>query len=190
MIYRLKGKVWEVSERHLTVEVNGLGYGLGVPDFIATKYSEGDDISLYTYLHVREEAMDLYGFETRAERATFLLLLSVSGVGPKVALNILSHLPLAEIEQALVQAKPEYFQQISGVGRKLAERLIVELKGKIVTLPGDDLVILGESELAALQQLGYTAREAKEALRQLPTELNGASLETRLRAALRLLSKV
>lgn len=190
MIQHLTGKVLEIAERHLVIDVSGVGYGVAVPDYIAGKFSEGDSISLYTYLHVREENLDLYGFEKSAERATFLLLLSVSGVGPKVALNILSGLPIADIEQALVQGRAEIFQQVTGVGRKLAERLVVELKGKIVALPGADYVVLGESELAALQQLGYTIKEAKEALRALPAALNGAPLEERLRASLRLLSKV
>src|SRR3989344_2244422 len=99
MINRLTGKVLEIAERHLVIDVAGVGYGVAVPDYIAGKFSEGDNISLYTYLHVREENLDLYGFEKSAERATFLLLLSVSGVGPKVALNILSNLPIVDIEQ-------------------------------------------------------------------------------------------
>ena len=187
MIARLTGIPVARTADGLVLDVSGVGYLLRATDRAYQKAREGREVTLDTYLHVREDVLQLYGFAEPAERELFEQLLSVSGVGPKVALLIVSGSTPAELRRSIVLGDTARFLAIPGVGKKTAERLIVDLKGKItrggperepIDLPIDD------EAAAALQALGYTAAEALAALRPgLPA--GSATTEERVTAALR-----
>jgi Holliday junction DNA helicase RuvA len=149
----------------------------------------GDSASLHTHLHVREEALILFGFESPAQRALFELLMGVSGIGPKVALAVVSSAPPGELRRAIVLEDPARFQAIPGIGKKTAERIVLELKEKLGT---DDVVALpslpgapSSSHIVArdaLVELGYSVVEAETALARVDPEL---APEERVREALR-----
>jgi len=151
----------------------------------------GEEVALHTYLHVREDSLQLFGFRSVRERAFFHWLIAVSGVGPKVALAVLSGYPVEELELAVARDDAKKFESIPGIGRKLAQRLIVELKDRVGGLPpagageaGGSGAPLGDAFIparSALQNLGLSLREAEEALRGAP---EGASLENLVKYAL------
>jgi len=149
----------------------------------------GQDAELYTYLKVSEQAHDLYGFATKDEKAFFELLLSVKGVGPKGALNILSLGSIANIQDAIARADIGYLTQVSGLGKKTAERMCVELKSKVgkvskAGVPGSDSGVLGDV-VEGLAAMGYTKEEAREAVQHL--DATNKKAEALLREALSLL---
>ncbi|HOL21836.1 MAG TPA: Holliday junction branch migration protein RuvA [bacterium] len=171
MIYYIQGKLVFKSPTRVVVENNGIGYTVNVS--LETSHSigeEGDDVRLFTYQLVREEEVQLYGFATEKERDAFLMLLSVPGVGPKVALRILSGLTTEELYQAILSEDTATFTEVPGVGKKTGERLIVELKQKIEKLP----VLPGKEEkmereifsgaVEALIVLGYKRKDAVNAV--------------------------
>jgi len=132
MIVRLTGTVLEKNKNSLVIETaSGIGYEVMVIAAEISKYEPGEEITLFTYLKVTENAQELYGFASGAERCFFVLLLSVSGVGPKTAMNILALGSIQEIEAAIARADVQYLIAVQGMGKKMAERLVVELKGKV-----------------------------------------------------------
>ncbi len=190
MIASVRGKLLLVDGERAVVEVGGLGLEvLASGRTLATlSGSLGKEVSLHTYLHVREDALQLFGFKAVDERAFFLWLIAVSGVGPKVALAVLSGYPVADLELAVARDDVKKFESIPGIGKKLAQRLVVELKDKVGALPsvsGDG----GRPPAAgaflearsALQNLGLSLREAEEALRGAP---DGAPVEELVKFAL------
>lgn len=192
MIARLRGRVAEADGDRIVVDVGGVGFDVGVPGRLAARLSgrTGEEIALFTHLHVREDVLQLYGFESRRERSFFRLLIGVSGVGPKVALAILSGYPVEDLELAVFHADAKRFESIPGIGKKLAQRLIVELKDRIV--PAGDVAVAGPSGPAsgaalvaarsALVNLGLTVQAADEALKGAPAE---GSVEDLVKHALR-----
>ena len=167
---------------HVVVEVNGVGYKVFVP-----RHPARDEVVLHTHHVVREDGQFLYGFESRDELALFEMLISVSGVGPKAAIAILSVARPAEIASAIASGDAGALARAPGVGKKTAERLIVDLKGKIAKIGSDAAPALapaGDDAHAALVALGYTAAEAATALRNAPSK-DRASTEERVSAALR-----
>jgi Holliday junction DNA helicase RuvA len=176
------------------IAVGGLGLELlaAGPTLSALSRQVGEEVQLHTYLHVREDALQLFGFRSARERAFFLALIGVSGVGPKVALAVLSGYPVAELETAVALDDVKKFESIPGIGKRLAQRLVIELKDKVGELPGAapgeavqgtagagaDAVLQARS---ALQNLGLTLREAEEALKGAP---EGADLQELLKHAL------
>jgi holliday junction DNA helicase RuvA len=173
------------------IEVGGLGIEVLASSRTLGSLSphRGEEVSLHTYLNVREDALQLFGFRDPGERTFFLWLTAVSGVGPKVALAVLSGYPVAELELAVARDDVKKFESISGIGKKLAARLVVELKDKVGELPP---VSAGEAggpkpvghfieARSALQNLGLSLREAEEALRGAPED---ASLEELVKYAL------
>ena len=199
MITFLRGKLTEALPTQISVDVNGVGYELLIPlssfDKLPTR---GGDITILTHLSIREDAHVLYGFMSAAERDMFRLLVNaVSGIGPKTALNILSGISIAALRSAVATGDVKSLSQISGVGKKTAERIVVELKdkvGKAVALePGTGVrgaVSADEQKLndavAALTALGFKPVDAHEAVRGAQALLGAeASVEQLVRAALK-----
>ena len=133
MIVSLRGVVADADADRVVIEAGGLGYGVLVPGRLASALSRrvGDEVFVHTYLHVRDDALQLFGFESARERRFFVTLIGVSGVGPKVALAILSAYSVADLETAVVRGDDKRFESIPGIGRKLAQRLVIELKDKV-----------------------------------------------------------
>lgn len=192
MIGRLSGILLEKNPPQLLLDVQGVGYEVDVP--MSTYYNlpaNGERITLYTHLVVREDAHLLYGFGTEGERRAFRQLIKVTGIGAKIALAVLSGLSVAELAQAVTLQETGRLTRVPGIGKKTAERLMLELKDKL----GADLTqAVGASRAApntsdimnALLALGYSEREAAAAVRQLP---EGVAVADGIKQALKLLAK-
>jgi Holliday junction DNA helicase RuvA len=176
MIGRLSGLLAEKSPPQVLLDVHGVGYELSVP--MSTFYNLpalGQVVVLLTHFVVREDAQLLFGFLTQAERATFQELVKISGVGPRTALSILSGLSVSELAQAVTQQDGGRLVKVPGIGKKTAERLLLELKGKL----GPDLAAPSSLALSAAQgditqallALGYSDKEAQAALKALPLDV-------------------
>jgi len=183
VIAAVRGTVIARGADHVVVETNGVGYKVHVP-----RQPTRDEVLLHTHHTVREDDQSLYGFESRDELALFEMLISVSGVGPKAGLAILSVARPAEIAGAIASGDAAALARAPGVGKKTAERLIVDLKGKIGRVAGLPVtagaLTVEDDAQAALVALGYTPSEAATALRAAPSK-GGATTEERLAAALR-----
>ncbi len=182
MIALIRGEVVARGTDHVVVDVRGVGYKVFVP-----RHPDAETVALHTHQVVREDAQQLYGFETREELALFELLIGVSGVGPKAAMSILGIATPAQVASAIASGDAVALARAPGVGKKTAERLIVDLRGKVVR--GGDLrmptgAVVDDEAAAALQALGYTAAEAATALRSV-APADSASTEERVTAALR-----
>lgn len=190
MISHLIGRVIDKDQRSVILSVGNVGYKVAmVPDALQ-KIAVGSDATLWTYLAVREDALDLYGFSSKSELDFFKLLISISGIGPKTALGILSATTVQTIRRAVKTDDTSYLTKISGIGRKLAEKLVHELKDKLDadTDSEDSPEMKDESDvLEALKSLGYQEREIRETLKKLPTTAIGAS--DRIKGALKVLGK-
>lgn len=177
MIGRLSGRLAAKSPPQVLLDVNGVGYELDVP--MSTFYNLpalGEPAQLLTHLVVREDAHLLYGFLTEAERATFRELVKISGVGPRTALAILSGLSVAELAAAVSRQDGARLVKVPGIGKKTAERLLLELKGKLgadLPLPaGATALSDAQADITqALQALGYNEREAQAAIKALPAAI-------------------
>lgn len=183
MIATIRGPVLAVDGERVIVEVGGLGFEVMAagPTLAPLSRRVGEEVSLHTYLHVREDALQLFGFRSARERSFFRALIGVSGVGPKVALAVLSGYPVEELESAIALDDVKKFESIPGIGKRLAQRLVVELRDKVGALPaaapGEERAAgtgpAGDALLqarSALQNLGLTLREAEEALRGAPSD--------------------
>jgi len=198
MIHFLRGKLVESLPTQIVVDVAGVGYEVLIPLSSFDKLPvRGGDITILTHLSIREDAHVLYGFMTAGEREMFRLLINaVSGIGPKTALNILSGINLGALRSAVAMGDVKSLSQISGVGKKTAERIVVELKDKIgksvaFETPGARAALSPEDEkfgdaIAALLALGYKQPDAHDAVRAAQALLGGqASVEQLVRAALK-----
>jgi len=194
MISHLVGTLDHVDQHHVVVEVGNVGYQVNVPAAALSRLPQpGAKIKLFTIQIVREDDISLYGFLSREERALFALLLSVSGIGPKSAMALLSGFPLEKLVAGIAQGDVALLSSISGVGRKTAERLIVELKEKIAKnyaiqpsamasgLKGENALL--SDAVAALIALGYSPKEAREAIQRVDPQGAG-SVEEVLKSAL------
>ncbi len=199
MIAMLTGQLAYKSLGHVIVDVQGVGYRLNVP--LSTFYAlpEEGSVRLHVHTHVREDALLLFGFLTAAEKELFGILISVSGIGPKVAINLLSHSPAPELARAIVGGDVKRLSSLPGIGRKTAERLILELKDKlarIAPLPAATeaaatttaVAAPCDEALSALVNLGYKENLARKAMESLEIS-PGASLEEILKGALKVLSR-
>lgn len=191
MIGRIQGKLVEKHPPQIVVDVRGVGYELDVP--MSTFYqlpATGAEVTLYTHLVVREDAHQLYGFATESERHAFRQLLRITGVGARTALAVLSGLSVADLREAVAAQDGERLTRIPGVGRKTAERLLLELRDKLETGLAAPAGKRGDGRTQditnALLALGYNDREATWAVKQLP---EGIAVTDGIRQALRLLSK-
>ncbi len=176
MIGRLSGTLLAKHPPHLLVDVGGVGYELDVP--MSTFYNlpaPGQPVVLLTHFVVREDAQVLFGFLTTEERATFREVVKISGVGPRTALAILSGLSVSELSQAVSRQDSARLVKVPGIGKKTAERLLLELKGKLVpdlALPAGTPATDNQADIAqALQALGYNDRDAQAAVKALPVDV-------------------
>lgn len=190
MIGRLTGVLLEKNPPQILLDVQGVAYELDVP--MSTFYNLPvlhEKVVLHTQLIVREDAHLLFGFGSLDERATFRQLLKISGVGPRLALSVLSGLSLADLADAVARRESGRLTKIPGVGKKTAERLLLELQGKFAAMPGSATSAVsaqGSDVVNALLALGYSAKEADWAAKQLPADVG---VSDGIRQALKLLSK-
>ena len=195
MIASLDGTVAAIAQDSLIVEVGGVGYQVYAAPSVLTSAAIGSPLKLFTHHVVREDAQQLFGFRTVEELGFFGLLLTVTGVGPKVAMAIAGSRPSAELQLAIMQQDQAVLVSIPGIGKKLAERVIFELKEKVAAAGAAVIAVAGqpvaESDVVgALQALGYSLPEAREAARHgLQIAGVGSSLEERVKAALRVLAR-
>lgn len=183
MIRTISGTVEAVNEEHAVVSVFGLGIMVRMPKNDLLTISKGDAVALHTYLALRENAADLYGFVAEDTLHFFELLLTVSGVGPRSALSIADLAPVGVLGDAIRAKDVSYLTRVAGVGKKMAEKIIVELKDKVEG-DGDAEVRDDDTEiLDTLVALGYKEREAKKALHAIPNTVTGK--DARLKAALK-----
>jgi holliday junction DNA helicase RuvA len=187
MIAVLNGRVIETYSDSLVIGVGGIGLQVFVPSALRDRLRPGDDVFLHTYLVVRQDALSLYGFESRDERELFLLLLSVDGIGPKLALAVISTLSPDAIRRAIFHEQPEVFTRVPGVGKKTAQKILLQLQDRIPAISGLEAVStisdVDTEVLGALTALGYSVVEAQSALQSIPRE-TPQEVEARLRAAL------
>jgi holliday junction DNA helicase RuvA len=180
MISRLRGRPVARRADGLVLDVGGVGYLVQATPSALRRAEGAEEVSLETYLHVREDALQLYGFAEPAERELFERLLSVSGVGPKVALAIVSGSPVAELRRAILLEDTARFEAIPGIGKKTAQRVVLELKGSIALAP-EAVEAGGLMARDALVELGWSVVEAERALAEVDPELPD---EERVRQAL------
>lgn len=197
MISQLHGMLLAKSPTSVVLDVNGIGFGLQIP--VSTFEKIGalhSSVNLFTYLHVREDTLQLFGFATEEERAAFQLLISVTGIGPRMAQGILSGISVPDLKSHLAAGNAPALMSIPGVGRKLADRLVVELRDKMGRLeattsgaitPSDGQGTLRSEALLALTSLGYNRAAAERAVRAGLEEFadKTPTIETLIKAALR-----
>jgi Holliday junction DNA helicase RuvA len=189
MIGRLTGTLAEKSPPQLLIDVNGVGYEVDVP--MSSFYnlpSLGERVTLLTHFIVREDAQILFGFLTHDERQTFRQLIKITGVGPRMALSLLSGLSVGELAQAVARQETARLVKVPGIGKKTAERLLLELKGKLADALAAPATVASDAQadiLQALVALGYSDREAAAALKSLPAD---ASVSEGIKLALKSLA--
>src|SRR3989339_820135 len=184
MIAKITGKIAFFRDNYVVVDVSGVGYKIFVTDFTMGKIAGKKEIELYTHTYVREDTLSLYGFLIPDELEMFELLISISGIGPKAAVGILSIAEPKTIRAAVISGDSSILTRVSGVGKKTAERVILELKNRIAELPGEDQrEAKADSEaIEALVSLGYSVSQAREALKSVPKDEKDMS--GRIKAAL------
>lgn len=189
MIGYLEGTVRAVRENHCILAVGGVGYKIFTTKESLARLVLDAKAEFWTHLAVREDILDLYGFPGEEELSSFALLLSVSGIGPKSALGILDIASSETLRSAIASGNAAYLTNVSGIGKKTAEKIVLELKDKVLkgssagpAMPKGDM-----EALEAMRALGYSADEGRKALRNVPGEIEGSS--ERLREALRILGK-
>ena len=189
MISYLKGLVIQKTDKFIVLDVNNVGYQIYLNAQTLDKTTRNAELSFFIHTHVREDALELYGFISWDELEFFSQLIQISGVGPRTALAVLSLAPLDDIKKAVVHGDPEILQKVAGIGKKTAERIIVELKEKIAfTLPVDSkgFTNVGDTDVIdALMSLGYKEREIRQILPKLPEGVT--DLSQRIREALKIL---
>jgi len=192
MISSLEGKITLKTEKYIILEVGNVGYKVFCGEKTLSKIPQiGGSVKLFTYLSVKETAWDLFGFFTLAELELFELLIQISGIGPKTAAGILSGASVEDLQEAIVLGDETILARVSGIGKKVAQKIVIELKSKIKKLAkgsGDKFSVADEIEIIdALVVLGYKISEAREAIKQVPQDVKG--VENRVREALRGLGK-
>ncbi len=189
MISYIRGKVISQNERSLVIDVGGLGYQIATTPETLGRARIGEEFTLNTYLAVREDALDLYGFLSLEERDFFLLLLLVSGIGPKSALSILSITSIDTLKKAIGTGDTSYLTKVSGIGRKTAEKIVLELRDKLragVDMKETPGALRAESDvLEALKAIGYSQNEARDALKAIAPEITDTN--ARIKEALKIL---
>jgi len=191
MLYSALGKLALKADRFMVVEAGGLGLKiLASGRTLMSLPATGSEVKIFTYLYLREDGLELYGFLSEKELAFFELLISVSGVGPKSALSVLDVAKLDELSAAIKEARPDLLTRASGIGRKTAERIILELKTKVQSARSGLVVekMEGDADIVeALVSLGYRREEARAALAKVDPKVH--DMEARLKAALGALGK-
>jgi Holliday junction DNA helicase RuvA len=179
MIAKLTGEVTDVGVTSVVIDVHGIGYLVYVTK--SSGYKIGETVSVFTYLAVRENALDLYGFQVREEKAMFTELIKLPKIGPKTAIQILSQVDLETLKKAVQTEDPTYLSKMSGIGKKSAEKIVAGLKD---LLDGDDYLYTEEDRaqnqgdtdvIEALLTLGYSERDAREAVKKIPESVKGTN---------------
>ena len=194
MIGMLRGRIWEIQTDKVVVDVHGVGYILAVPLGFLSKVRLGEEITFYTHLIVREEELSLVGFASLTEKKLFLEMLNVSGIGPKAALAILSTMGAAEAEKAIARQDVRLLTKVPGIGKKTAERLVLELKDKFTGIDkGEGLSLpsasAGSDVLEGLVALGFGLDEARGVLTKVLQAEGELNTEEQIKRALKLLAK-
>lgn len=191
MIASLHGRVQEVSSDSLIIELGGLGIQVFIPAPTRDQVKAGENVFLHTYLVVREDALTLYGFLTREECEYFVLLIGVNGVGPRLALAVLSTLNTDAIRRAVFHEQADILARVPGIGKKTAQKILLQLQDRIPAEAGLEPVgvisAVDEEVVNALTSLGYSVVEAQAALQSIPRDAP-EEVETRLRLALQFFS--
>ena len=187
MIASVRGEITQIEDNALILEVSGVGLRIFVPKLLVSKFSTGEIVLLQTHLIVRETELSLYGFETAGDRQLFLTLLGVDGVGPKLALSVLSTLTLDAVQRAVFSDEPDLLSRVPGVGKKTAQKMQLYLKDRLKPTSGlekfTSMTDTDSEVLAALTALGYSVVEAQTALQSLPKDAPD-DVEQKLRLAL------
>src|SRR5680860_306041 len=192
MISYLRGTIISKSSNYFILDVHDIGYAIFASDNFLNEIKMGESLEVFTHHHVREEAADLYGFKNLEELELFELLLGVSGVGPKSALGVLAMASADDVKESIIRGDAELLTKVSGIGRKTAERLVLELKNKILKIAassklGAGMSLVSSDELDALMSLGYSLSEARAALGSVDSELKDTG--ERVKQALKIMKK-
>ncbi|GAA4313994.1 Holliday junction branch migration protein RuvA [Pontixanthobacter gangjinensis] len=191
MIHHLKGQLIEKNPTYVVIECNGIGYTVNISLHTFSLIPDSEAISLYTYLQVKEDSHTLYGFMEKSEREIFKLLISVSGVGTSTARTMLSSLQPKEVSEAIATGDVPTVQSVKGIGAKTAQRVILDLKDKVLKVLGDDEVFVSqnntnkEEALSALETLGYSRRQAGKVVDKILKEDPESTVESIIKLALK-----
>ena len=198
MIDQLTGKLLSTSDSYIVIDIGGLGIKVNIPKISSKNFKINEVMSFSTYLHVREDALDLYGFENESDRSLFLMLISISGIGPKLGLTIISGLAPEKLKMKIISGDVKALTSIPGVGAKTAKRIIIELKDKFSKIDSENLGFEDELDskifkdvISALDGLGYKEKESKKALKQLGLDKSAQSnytIENLIREVLKILN--
>ena len=189
MITQIKGRLVEKSPTELVVDCNGVGYSINISLNTFSQLNNEENIKLFTHLIVKEDSHTLFGFSTKSERELFKLLISVSGVGASTARTMLSSLTPVEIISSINNEDVNSVQSIKGIGSKTAQRIILELKDKVLSLESDDSQIQmiskdADEAITALEVLGYSRKQTSKIVNQIKTENHGITVESLIKKAL------
>jgi Holliday junction DNA helicase RuvA len=189
MFYSIEGILVKKSDKFIVIENHGLGFRIFVSQETNAKLPKlGETTKLFLHHHVKEDAMDLYGFLQKEEMELFEMLISVSGIGPKTALGLIGLSSVENLKTAIVSGKADFLHRAPGIGQKTAERIILELKSKLAEEGGDGSKLEGDMELEdALVDLGYDKSVSRQAIKKIPEGI--VDSEKRLKEALKLLGK-
>ncbi len=191
MIHHLKGQLIEKNPTHVIIDCNGIGYMVNISLHTYSLIPDSEAISLYTYLQVKEDSHTLYGFVEKSEREIFKLLISVSGVGTSTARTMLSSLQPKEVTEAIAAEDVASIQSVKGIGAKTAQRVILDLKDKVLKVMGEDEVFVSqnntnkEEALSALEILGYNRRQAGKVVEKILKEDPESTVESIIKLALK-----
>ncbi|MBT8296567.1 MAG: Holliday junction branch migration protein RuvA [Gramella sp.] len=191
MIHHLKGQLIEKNPTYIVIDCNGIGYTVHISLHTFSLIPESEAVSLYTYLQVKEDSHTLYGFMEKSEREIFKLLISVSGVGTSTARMMLSSLQPREVTEAIAKGDVPTIQSVKGIGAKTAQRVILDLKDKVLKVLGDDEVFASpsntnkEEALSALEILGYNRRQAGKVVEKILKDDPEATVESIIKLALK-----
>ncbi len=189
MIGRIKGNIVFIGDKFVLVDVSGVGYKVYVSNETLSKSKEEGEVILFTYTAVRENAIDLYGFMDKEDLSFFEMLLSVSGIGPRSALSIISIAPVESLAKAISTGDTSYLNKVSGIGRKTAEKIVVELRDKLGSYKNEEGIKSLRDEgdiIEALKSLGYSQTEAREAVKKIPSEIEKTN--EKIKEALKILN--
>ena len=196
MIDQIRGKIISTYDNYVVLEVGGLGIKVNISANFASKLVNEDLITLVTYLNVREDALDLYGFKNDSERNLFLMLISISGIGPKLAVSILSGVEIEELKSNILSGDIKSLTSIPGVGAKTAKRIIIELKDKLSKTTTTELGFkdnfgskISKDVLSALVGLGYSESMATEVIKKINPANSDKSIESLIKEALKILNE-
>ena len=193
MIGYLKGKIISSKPTQIVLDVNGVGYKVGISINTFEKIVNKAEVSLFIHTHVKEDSISLYGFFTEPEKEMFELLISISGIGPKIALGLLSGISVDSLKEAIEEGNVTRITAVPGIGRKTAERLVLELRSKVEGISAEEFTALQPSTkseaISALSTLGYNVKIAEKVIREILSENIDYALEDLIKNALSRLNK-